>query len=334
MLFLDKINKSQLYTILISIRLFEYICSMDMYSKNQILGVLISLILQVVLLMLFFLFFDTGSMLKKIQSSKVLSWIYVIYLVIYGSVCFKRINLINEETSKILNGVICVILFGITCLYCAKLGYKSLLRSSVAVIFFVGVSFIILIYGVTSKMSIQNIYSFDGNYNVLYYTISDLAKNIDLIFLILLTDDSYSKKQGYKYLCYKTLGVLVLSIIGLSVLGGVDIFSKYPFLTLGAYSQPFGIQRADGLYTLIITMVCVLNISISVIISSDLLKNWIKSKHKESCIVLVMILVSYFIGNFDLVGISAFSIVVLTSLLPCCISFSMDTKKSKMDNPK
>lgn len=325
---MEKINKSQLYTVLISIRLFEYICSMDMYSRKQILGILISLVIQIGIITLIFIFKDNTSIFSRIQSSKTLSWIYVIYLTFYGSVCFQRISLINEETSKILNGILCTILFGITCLYCAKLGYKSLLRSSIAVIFFVVVSFLVLIFGVTSKMSMDNIYAYNDNYNILYYALTDFAKSIDLIFLVLLMGNGYSQKEGYKYLLYKTLGLVTLSIIGLSVLGGVDIFSKYPFLTLGAYSQPFGIQRADGLYTLIITMVCVLNISIGVIISSDLLKSSIKSKYKESLIILTMICISYFVGSVDLTLISAILVLLLSAMIPSFMSFSVDVKQS------
>lgn len=325
---MEKINKSQLYTVLVSIRLFEYICSMDMYSREQTLGVLISLIMQSGVIALVFIFKDDVSIFQRIKSNRVTSWIYVVYLTFYGGVCFHRVSLINGETSKILDGILCTILFGVTCLYCAKLGYKSLLRSSVAVIFFVGISFIVLVYGVTSKMSMDNIYSYNDNYNVLYYALTDFAKSVDLIFLMLLMGKGYSHKEGYKYLLYRTLGIVTLSLIGLSVLGGVDIFSNYPFLTLGAYSQPFGIQRADGLYTLIITMVCVLNVSVAVILSSDLLSNTINSKHRESMIVLSMVVISYFVSGVDLALISAILVLLLSAIVPSFINFSVDVKQS------
>lgn len=324
---MDKINKSQLYSVLISVRLFEYICSMDMYCRNQMLGVFISLIFQVAMVILIFMFSDKLSILQKIQSSRILSYIYVAYFVFYGGVSLCRINSIDNVIPKTLTGIVCGILFGATCVYCSRLGLKALFRSSIAIMFLVTISFIVLIYGVISHMDISNIHNYNDEYNIFYYAISDFSKNVDLIFLSLLVDISYTKKEAFKYLGFKLLCIQVLSLIGLSVLAGTGIISKYSFIDLASYSQPFGIQRADSIYILITIIVSVLNISLSLNLCSQLLKDTL-GKHKEVVLTILMIIVSYlvFVINLDITIISAIMILILSCIIPALLNLTGDFK--------
>lgn len=320
---LENINKSQLYAILISIRLFEHICSMDMYCRNQMLGVLISVIFQVVMIVLIFMFNSKTSIFEKIQSSRILSYIYVICLVLYGGISLNRIALMDNVIPKTITGVVCILLFGITCIYCARLNIKALARSSLAVMFIVVISFVILIYGVTSNMDISNVYYNNDEYNILYYALSDFSKNIDLIFLSLLIDTSYTRKQAFKYLGLKLLSVEVLSLIGLCVLGGTGIISQFSFIDLASYSQPFGIKRTDSLYILVSTLVCVLNISLCLILSSKLLHNTL-GKHKEIVLTIFMIIVSYLISNMDITVILSIMILMLSCIIPAMLNLAGD----------
>ena len=211
----------------------------------------------------------------------------------------NMITSIENVIPKTIAGVVCLLLLGATCIYCSKLDFKAICRSSIAVNFIVIISIALMIYGITYSMDISNTSNYNDRYNIFYYATSDFAKNVDLIFLILLVDTSYSKKQAFKYLGFKLLILEGISFIGLCVLGGTSIVSKYPFIDLGAYSQPFGIQRADGLYILISTLVTVLNISLALNISSRLLQN-VLGKHKEILLTIAMIVTSYFINSFNM----------------------------------
>lgn len=322
-LIMESINKSQLYSVLISVRLFEYICSLDMYCRNQMLGVLLSLVLQVIMIILIFMFKGKFTPLDKILSNKIISWIYVLYFVFYGGVSLNRLTSIDNVIPKTLTGILCIILFGATCIYCAKLGFKALFRSSIAIMFLVVISFIVVIYGVTSSMDISNVYLYNDNYNIFYYTISDFAKNTDLIFLVLLMESSYTRKEAFKYLGFKLLCVEVLSLIGLCVLGGIGVVSEFSFIDLASYSQPFGIQRSDAIYSLITTLICVLNVSLALMLSNKLLSN-IFVKHREPILVILMVIVSYLVGSLDINIISAILILVLGCLIPSILNLSSD----------
>ena len=320
------INKNQLYAMLISIRLLEHICSLDMYCRNQMLGILISLVFQFIMVLLIFLFNHEVSIFQKIKTNRILSYVYVIYLVIYGGKSLNMITSIENVIPKTIAGVVCLLLLGATCIYCSKLDFKAICRSSIAVNFIVIISIALMIYGITYSMDISNTSNYNDRYNIFYYATSDFAKNVDLIFLILLVDTSYSKKQAFKYLGFKLLILEGISFIGLCVLGGTSIVSKYPFIDLGAYSQPFGIQRADGLYILISTLVTVLNISLALNISSRLLQN-VLGKHKEILLTIAMIVTSYFINSFNMTIISAIMILILSCIIPTMLNLSEDMKK-------
>lgn len=327
---MDSINKNQLYAMLISVRLFEHICSIDMYCRNQMLGILISLVFQTIMMLLIFMFKDKISIFEKIQSNRILSYVYVIYLVFYGGKSLSMITSIENVIPKAITGLVCILLLGATCIYCSKLGYKAIRRGSIPVIFITIISFALLVYGVTYNMDISNTSNYNDRYNIFYYAMSDFAKNVDLIFLILLVDTSYTKKQAFKYLGFKLLTLEALSFIGLCVLGGTNIVSQYPFIDLGAYSQPFGVQRADGLYILISTLVTVLNVSLALNISSRLLQDTL-GKHKEIVLNIIMIVISYFVNNFDMTIISAIMILILSCIIPTILNLSGDINQQSKE---
>jgi hypothetical protein len=197
-----------------------------------------------------------------------------------------------------------------------------MLRSSLAVVAFAMGSLVVLVYGVTSKMSLENLYQAQDSYNVLYYTLTDFSKSVDLIFWVLLMGNGSSKGEAYRYLGYKTLALVLISVIGISVLGGVSVIYEYPFLDFGAYSQPFGIQRADGLYTLVTTMLCVLNVSTAVILSRVLLNERVKSKRLEGVLILIMFVISYFMRGVDLNVLSATLVLVLSAVIPSLLNLT------------
>lgn len=325
---MENIKKSQLYSILISVRLFEYICSLDMYCRNQMLGILISIVFQVVMILLIFMFKNGTSFLDKILSIKGIAWIYVLYYIFYGGVSLSRLISVDNVTPKTLNGILCIILFGATCIYCSKLGVKALYRSSIAIMFLVVISFILVIYGVTPNMDIANVYNYNDTHNVLYYTISDFAKSIDIIFLVLLMESSYTRKDVLKYLGFKLISLEVISLIGLCVLGGIDVFSEYSFIDLASYSQPFGIQRSDAIYSLVTTLICVLNVSMSLILCTKLLGDTL-GKYQESILVIIMIIISYLVGGIDVNIISAILVLLLGCLIPNILNLSSDTVKEE-----
>ena len=59
------------------------------------------------------------------------------------------------------------------------------------------------------------------------------------------------------------LGATVLvSLLGIAVLGRVGAQVEFPFFTLGAFSQPFATQRADAIYVVLFTLIGTITIAV------------------------------------------------------------------------
>jgi hypothetical protein len=283
------------------------------------LGIMLSIVFQVVMMFLVFMFKGKFSTLDRVSSNSVVSWSYVVYLVLYGGVSLSRLTTIDNVLPSSINGILCVVLFGVTCIYCAKLGFKTLFRGSIVVTFLVIVSFLVVVYGVTQNMDISNAYLYNDRHNVFYYTLSDLANSIDLVFLVLLMESSYTRRDCFKYLAIKLLSLEVITFIGLCVLGGITVFSEYPFIDLASYSQPFGIQRSDGIYSFITTLMCVLNVSLGVMLANRLSKGVFKT-HGEVVLVLLMVVVSYLVPTLDTTLVSAILVLLLGCIVPSILN--------------
>jgi hypothetical protein len=88
--------------------------------------------------------------------------------------------------------------------------------------------------------------------------------------------------------------VLVL-VIGTATVGNLGSFSEYPFFSAVSLSKPFGIQRMDGLYIVLFTVLAVVATTFYVILSADALKNILpKLKYNEFAVTAVIVAVAFF----------------------------------------
>ena len=55
---------------------------------------------------------------------------------------------------------------------------------------------------------------------------------------------------------------ILVSLLGIAVLGRVGAQVKFPFFTLGAFSQPFATQRADAIYVVLFTLIGTITIAV------------------------------------------------------------------------
>lgn len=320
---MESISRGQLYAVLVSVRLFEYVTSLDVYSREQALGLLVSGLFQVVIVVLLCTFRSKVTTWQGVVSNGIVKWLYVGYCVAYGGVSLSKLVSMDSVVPSSVSWWVSVVLFAVTVWYCAKLGFKALFRSSVVVTGMVVVSYLVVLYGVVPHMEVSNLYLYAESSNVYYYTVSDLAKSVDLVFLALLMDTSYRMRDAVRYVVYKVLTLEVLSIVGLCVLGGVTVSSDFPFIDLASYSQPFGIQRSDAMYSLVTPYMCVLNVSLAVSMASRLLSNTIE-KYSVGIVVVAMVVVSYCVGGLALNLLSATLVVVLGSLVPILLNLSQE----------
>jgi hypothetical protein len=79
------------------------------------------------------------------------------------------------------------------------------------------------------------------------------------------------KKAVYSYITAKLAVTLIISFIGITVLGRLMQISEYPFFSIGAYSQPLQIQRSDAVYIVLFTLLCVLFVSVQMYLSATLI---------------------------------------------------------------
>jgi hypothetical protein len=246
-----ELSKGQAYALLTCMRVLECMCSKDIYCGNTLWGIVISFGVQVLVVLL-------AYRLPK----RVATVLVGCYCVVYSLITVVRVaNLDGTLPNGVSVSIGIVALVGV-CWYCASLGVKALTRSALIVGAIVGISLAVVLWGLVPNVSLEyaNVGLTSNGGSVLHYTLSDLLHSVDLVFLLSF---KLPKDRAFKYLGCKMLSLGVLTLVGVCVLGGVSVVSEYPLLELATYSQPFGLQRCDAIYTLIATLMCVLNVSIA-----------------------------------------------------------------------
>lgn len=249
-----KVSKWQLYGVLTSLRVFECIRSKEVYCTNLMLGILISSVLQGLLV------WAVYKWRHKLHGIRVIEWAYAVYLGIYCIISVYQLTTLDNVIPNNANVVVCIVLIAITCIYCAKLGLEALLRASLVVGVVVVVSMGVVLYGLLPR--IQYTLYIQGE-SVLHYTYIDALQSVDTLLLCAISS-STPKRRAWKYLGIRLLCLEAITMVGMWVVGGTNVVSKYSYIDLASYSQPFGIQRSDAMYTSVTTLVCILNVAICI----------------------------------------------------------------------
>lgn len=290
----NKISKGHAFAMLIIISAFGMICISSAYSAGQMTGIFISAIFQAVAVIPSVYLYSV----KKFSIEKCPKWIltlYTLYFLLYGGFSFSRFYTAARSMNfPITNKVFALVLIAGVCLYSAMLGIKPLSRGSAIVLAFFAVSIAVLFIGSYSKISLDR-FKVPDNTDILSSGFADFifGGEIAVMFILFSFMDKNYKGLAYSFISVKLLIAEFISFIGVSVLGSLSGIVEYPFFAIGAYSQPFSVQRADGIYIMLFTILCAVSIIFYITIASILIKLiFPKFRYNETAVTASMLLLS------------------------------------------
>lgn len=319
-----KISYGQLFSILLATRIFSFTSTQVEFSTEQMLGMLISTLIQGLLLIPTFILYSNPkfSLNRDIFLGKYSVVMYSFCFIIWGAHSFTKFwNVTKSVYIPLKSELLVSILIVIVCVYVASLGLKAIARGSAIVFGITILSVIILVFGAYRNIDWLNILPVSDYKSIGEYALYDFSASGEIAAIfILLSYIGENKIRGVLlFLGGKTLYILSISVIGVVVLGRVMGIVKFPFFSLVAFSQPFSIQRADTIYVILYTLVGVISITIQSVITADLLKILIpKIKFASIISVIIMMFIAWGITNLsiDLSWIYNTLIIITAFLIP------------------
>ncbi len=326
-----KLSYGQLLAVLFLFRAFTLICSGMEYSINQMIGVAVSAVIQLALVIPLIIIikektFDYEKARKK-------GLVFSVYFILFGAVSFKRLlDIMGAGNFSDVKNIASVILLAIVCFYCAGLGIHALGRTAVAVqglfVFFLAVLFI----GVYTGIDFSNFKSLSESGSIIEYAIHDFAGSGEIIAMFVLPAFTADRcgKAIYFYFGLRLIVTEIISLAGITVLGGVAGLVQYPFFGMCSFSQPFSVQRSDALFIISYAMICIVNITADIIIAAKFAECITKKGRLFS--VLMIIAVGLIMGNTESYMTECIFIIIFV-VLSYIIFPSMIVKKEKRKGP-
>lgn len=319
-----KIGYRQLFSILLLIKVFSFVCSSEPYSTERMAGIFISCTAQfiVVIPMLVLCSKPRVNLKDEMLFGKLGLVLYAVFFIIWGAVSFLDMWKVTESISfPVKNKLFAAFLLAVVCLYASRLGLRVLARSAVLVLGLLAIAVIIMAAGAYSKMDLLNLTRSEETGTIWSYAFQDFCRSGELaaIFVLLNFTQDNEKKGVYSFLTAKLVFIEFISFIGIGVTGNLMQTIKYPFFEIGTYTQPFSSQRSEAVYIILFTFLCAVNITAQIIISSVLIEEiFPKFRFNELVSISLMLILSVFLNlsGTNLSFIWGIMIIVLSVVIP------------------
>ena len=321
---MNGIKSSQLFTILLCVRTFSLICCSDPSDACRMAGAVISAAVQflTVLPMLKLWSMKNFSLMSEPFFCVPVKILYIVFLLMWGARSFSALWEVSKSVyfpidSSLMGGLI---LAGV-CVYTASLGLKAAARASFFVTGLIVLSLIMIVLGALPQAELSNFVPDAKIGGVLICALKDYCDSGELVlcFLLLQFTKGTAGRSVKSFFLAKLLLIECISVIEITVLGKIMDISDFPFFKAGAFSQPFSIQRADSVYMLLFTMLCVLTATVQIILAAKLLGAILpKIRFKTLLIAVLMICVSggIMITDIDLSFVTGGTTVLLAAVFP------------------
>lgn len=336
---MSKIKSSQLFGILISIRMFSIICSADSSNAEQMTGAALSIFFQfLVAIPMMLLYNDESFSLKKhMLMGSFGKSLYVIFFILWGAFSFSSLWEVTKSVYFPINSSFAgSLILAAVCVYTASLGIRAVSRVSGFMMGLIVFSLFIMILGAYPKAELAN-FTPDAHFSgIIKSAIKDFCRSGELVMMfILLEFVPENKRKGINcFFAGKFILTEAVAIIEITVLGKIMNLSDFPFFSAGAFSQPLSIQRADSLYMILFTMLCVMTVTLQIVLSTVILDELLpKLKYKSLLSAVLMLIVSSSINllKIDLTFIIGFLILLLAVIIPI---LTYIVRRSTNDNKK
>lgn len=321
---MNKISNAQLFSVLFSVKAFSLICSGVTADASQMAGAAISIALQFLLAIpMIMLYRHSGFSLKKeMLFGKFGKLLYALFFIIWGAVSFNRLWGVSKSVYfPVDSSLACSVILAAVCLYCASMKFSALSRSSLIISGIFIFTAAILILGAYSKADLANYIPATDFGSVIHNAVRNFCSSGELVMLFILLE--FSSADRHRGVTAFFVGSLILTelvyIIEITVLGKIINLTDFPFFTAGAFSQPFSIQRADSLYMISFTLLCVLTVTLQLVLTSVLVKEIVPDlKYNTLLSVILMLGLSALLNSTgaDLSPVMGVLIIVLSVVIP------------------
>ncbi len=315
---MSNIKSSQLFALLISVRVFSIICMTDLTDANQMAGTAVSVGLQLLsALPMLMLYRDKSFSLKKeMLFGKFGKILYILFFLLWGAMSFSKLWEVTKSVYfPISSSFAGSLILAAVCVYTASLGLKAISRASGFILGLTAVSIAIMILGAYPKADLSNFIPNATFSGIIKSAVKDFCRSGELVMLFLLLEivPKGKKKAITTFFTAKLALTELVAVIEITVLGNIINISDFPFFTAGAFSQPLSIQRADSVYMILFTMLCVLTVTLQIILSTLLISELLPDlKYKSLISALLMLALS---SVFNLTGFNPESLTGLFILL-------------------
>ncbi len=321
---MTKIKSSQLFAILIAIRTFSIICMTDMSDANAMAGAAVSIVFQFLAVIPMLLLYNDNSfsLKKEMLFEKFGKVLYIVFFIIWGAVSFSTLWEVTKSVyfpidSRFSGSLI----LAAVCVYTASLGLKALSRASGMIPLLIIVSLIIMLVGAYPKAELTNFVPDADFGNVVKYAVKEFCRSGELVMIFILLEivPKGRKKAITSFFIAKLVLTELIAAVEITVLGKIINISDFPFFSAGAFSQPLSIQRADAVYLILFTILCVVTVTVQIVLSTIIISELLPDlKYKSLVTAVLMLAVSSAINyaQIDTAPITGGFILVLAVIIP------------------
>lgn len=321
---MNRISHSQLFAVLIGIRMFSIICSIHPSDAGQMAGAAISILLQLaaVLPMLALYRQKNFSLKKEMLFGKFGKFLYFLFFILWGSVSFSNLWGVTKSVYFPIDSSLAgAIILAAVCIYTASMGIKSFNRYATIMLGLIIFSLFVMILGAYPKAELSNFAPNADFKEITESVIREFCSSGELVMMFVLLEfvPEPRSKSITAFFTGKFILTELIAVIEITVLGRIMELSDYPFFSAGAYSQPFSIQRADSLYMILFTMLCVMTVTLQIVLCSMLIKEIFPDLKYNTLLSTVLMLGASSAVNIldiDLTAVTGILILLLAVIVP------------------
>lgn len=205
--------------------------------------------------------------------------LYLLFFLFYtlGGVMRFR-GFLSDRFFRDSGGILWLAVLLAVCAYCARLGTEALGRSGVLLFWLFAAALVIMTISSAGDFDMTNLIFGEPVSDSLFPAVAeDLSRNGEICAAVLLAGHVRSGLRCgvYGLLASKLILIEAVILLITAVLGDFAMYTDYPFLTVGTFNGMDGgfIQRGDALYLIVWTVTAVVNVSLFLHISAELIED-------------------------------------------------------------
>ncbi len=316
------LRSGQLFALLVLLRIFALFCTTVPFSAAGIGGALLSSALQAVLLLAVCALYDNGFAATRDMRPPWLLAVYGLFFLCWGARLLLRLwEVASGITFPVQNKLLGALLLALVCLYASYLGLKSIARGATIVFALLLVCLAILLLGAYAQFSPENLLPAGrGVLAAFWQDLCDSGGIVSAFFLCGFVKE-HRRRAVLGAVAASFSILLLLSLLGMGVLGRLVEVADYPFFTLGAFSQPFSTQRADAIYVVVFTLLGTVSIALQIRLAAYALTELCpRCPYKNAVVTVLLLVLAFCMHRFlRMAWLGAIGIALLLGVVPCLL---------------